>query len=62
MRVPKTSEERMRLVGLLIGAGLSVQLFTAFWTHPLSFIFFIAAAAPVAMGVLLFLYWMLRRL
>jgi hypothetical protein len=50
-------ERRIRWSGLIISAGLIVQTFTLFWTHPLAFLAFLLIGCPlVAAGVLLYLY------
>jgi len=50
-------ERRIRWSGLLIGAGLIVQLLTLLWNHPLAFVAFLLLGGPlVGAGVLLYLY------
>jgi hypothetical protein len=50
-------ERRIRWSGLLIVAGLLLQMSTLPLTHPLAFMFFLMVGCPlVAAGVLLFLY------
>ena len=50
-------EKRLRWAGLLIAAGLIIQLTTFIWIHPLAFIAFVAVSCPLTVaGVLLFLY------
>ena len=50
-------ERRIRWSGLLIVAGLVIQMLTLFWTHPLGFMCFLLVGCPlVAAGILLFLY------
>jgi hypothetical protein len=52
-----TIERRIRWSGLLIGAGLVVQMLTLLWTHPLAFVVFLLIGCPlVGAGVLLYLY------
>jgi hypothetical protein len=56
---PQTSlvEYRLRWAGFLIAVGLTIQLTTFIWIHPLAFIGFAVIGCPlVAAGVLLFLY------
>ena len=49
-------ERRIRHAGTLIVAGLILQVFTLFSTHPLSFMAFLLIACPlIAAGILLFL-------
>jgi hypothetical protein len=50
-------ERGIRFSGLLIAAGLFVQIITLCWTHPLAFMSFILIGCPlVAAGILFFLY------
>ena len=50
-------ERRIRWAGLLIVAGLLLQLLTLPLTHPLAFVGFVVLGCPlVAAGMLLFLY------
>lgn len=50
-------ERRIRRAGLLIALGLLIQLSTLAWTHPLSFVAFLAGGCPLeAAGVLYYLY------
>jgi hypothetical protein len=56
-------ERRIRWSGLLIVAGLCLQLATLPWTHPLAFVFFLVVGCPlVAGGILLFLYSLVSHL
>ena len=49
-------ERRLRLSGLLIIAGLAIQLGTLFWNHPLTFLAFIVLGTPlVALGIVVYL-------
>jgi hypothetical protein len=51
-----TIERRIRWSGLLILAGLVVQMLSLPWTHPLAFLSFLLLGCPlVALGILLFL-------
>jgi hypothetical protein len=50
-------ERRIRWSGLIIVAGLVLELATLPWTHPLAFVFFLVVGCPVvAAGILMFLY------
>ncbi len=50
-------ERRIHWSGILIGAGLIVQMLTLLWTHPLAFMAFALVGCPmVGAGILLFLY------
>lgn len=50
-------ERRIRYSGILIAAGLIIQLISFIWVHPLSFMVFIVISCPlVAIGILLFLH------
>ena len=61
MKLPSTLDERLRLAGWLILAGLVVELVTVFWVHALSFIVFISAGALlIGAGILLYLYSLVR--
>lgn len=54
-------ERRIRASGLLITAGLIVQLFSLTWSHPLAFMAFLFVGTPfVLIGTLLYLYSLLR--
>ena len=49
-------ETRIKRAGILICAGLVVQLFTLLKVHPLSFVVFIGLGCPLtAVGILLYL-------
>jgi len=55
-----TIERRIRWSGILIVAGLIVQMVTLLWTHPLAFVCFILVGCPlVGAGILLYLYSLL---
>lgn len=48
---------RLRVAGLLVIAGLAIQMATIAWTHPLAFLAFLGVGTPlVAAGVLLYLF------
>jgi len=50
-------ERRIRTSGLLIVAGLVLQMLTLPWAHPLAFVCFLLVGCPLAAaGMLLFLY------
>jgi len=50
-------ERRIRWSGILVGAGLIIQMLTLLWTHPLAFVAFLLIGCPlVAIGILLYLY------
>jgi hypothetical protein len=50
-------ERRLRWSGLLIAAGLVVQLITLTRLHPLAFIVFLSVACPLMVaGIVLFLW------
>ncbi len=50
-------ERRIRWAGILIAAGLVVQLITFIWFGPLPFMAFILVSCPlVAIGILIYLY------
>jgi hypothetical protein len=52
-----TIERRIRWSGMLVVAGLVVQMLTLLWTHPLAFMCFILVGCPlVGAGILLYLY------
>lgn len=48
---------RLQLAGLLIGAGILVELGTLFWNHPVSLFLFLALGAGlVGSGMVLYLW------
>jgi uncharacterized membrane protein YczE len=50
-------ERRIRCSGILIVAGLIIQLLTFFWIHPLAFVCFLLVGCPlVGAGTALYLY------
>ncbi len=57
MNSPTTKiEKRIRLSGILLIAGLLVELATLNWSHPTAFLFFlILGGTLMAAGILLFL-------
>ena len=59
---PPGFEGRLKLAGLLLSAGLAVQVSTLFWTHPLTFVAFIALGGSlVGLGVIVYLYALVSR-
>lgn len=63
MAAPHTSpaaapiERRIRWACILVVLGLTVQLLTLLWVHPLSFVAFLLIGCPlVAAGILLYLW------
>lgn len=53
---------RLRISGLLIAAGLGVELATLFWIHPVSFFLFLCLGALlVGAGMLLYLWSVVTR-
>lgn len=50
-------ERRIRYSGILIAAGLIIQLISFIWVQPLAFMAFIVISCPlIAIGILVFLY------
>jgi hypothetical protein len=50
-------ERRIRLSGILIGLGLTIQMLMLLWIHPLSFMIFLLVGCPmVGIGMLVYLY------
>jgi len=55
-------ERRIRWAGMLIVAGLILQMLTLLWTHPLAFVCFLLVGCPlVAAGILAYLYALAAR-
>ena len=55
-------ERRIRWSGILIVAGLIVQMLTLLFTHPLAFMCFLLVGCPlVGAGILLYLYSLVPR-
>jgi hypothetical protein len=55
-------EQRIRWAGLLVVAGLLVQLLTMSWSHPLAFMAFLTIGCPLTLaGVLLYLFSLATR-
>ena len=62
MRRSPAIEKRIRWSGLLVVAGLLVQVLTLSWLHPLAFMAFLAIGCPLSLaGVLLYLYSLAAR-
>ena len=57
MKTPLTkTERRIRVAGLLIIAGLLVELVTLHWSHPTAFLFFLLLGGTLmGLGIILFL-------
>jgi hypothetical protein len=48
---------RLKLAGILISAGIVVEIATLYWSHPLTFVAFILLGGTlVGLGVLWYLY------
>lgn len=55
-------ERRLRMCGLLVLAGLLLSLFSLWWPHPLAFMMFAFAAAPLTfLGILAYLYAVVKQ-
>ena len=53
---------RLQLAGLLIAAGIVVELGTLFWNHPISlFLFLTLGAGQAGAGMLLYLWSVVTR-
>ena len=53
---------RLQLAGLLIAAGIAVELGTLYWNHPISlFLFLTVGAGLVVAGMLLYLWSVVTR-
>lgn len=53
---------RLKLSSILVSAGLLVEVVTLFWSHPLTFVAFIALGGTlVGMGIMLYLYSIVSR-
>lgn len=49
-------ERRLRIAGILILVGLSVELLTLRWSHPTAFLFFLLLGGTLmVLGILLYL-------
>ena len=50
-------ERRIRLAGILLIAGLLVELITLQWSHPTAFLFFLMlGGALMALGIAIYLF------
>jgi hypothetical protein len=50
-------EKRIRLAGILLIAGLLVELATLRWSHPTAFLFFLfLGGALMALGITIYLF------
>ena len=53
---PAKIERRIRLAGILLIAGLLVELVTLRWSHPTAFLFFLMlGGALMALGIVIYL-------
>ena len=53
---PTKIEKRIRLAGILLIAGLLVELVTLRWSHPTAFLFFLLlGGALMALGIIIYL-------
>lgn len=56
------TEKRLRLSGILIAAGLLVELITLRWSHPTAFLLFLGLGGLLmAIGILSYLYLLVSR-
>jgi len=54
---PTKIENRIRLAGILLIAGLLVELVTLRWSHPTAFLFFLLlGGALMALGIVIYLF------
>ena len=54
---PTKIERRIRLAGILLIAGLLVELVTLRWSHPTAFLFFLLlGGALMALGICVYLF------
>jgi uncharacterized membrane protein len=58
MSEPRTwTERRLQISGVLVMAGLIIELATLHWAHPVAFLAFLfVGAAVLALGVVIYLY------
>jgi RsiW-degrading membrane proteinase PrsW (M82 family) len=55
-------ERRLRIAGIIISAGLLVELFSLRWAHPTAFlVFIILGGALIGIGILFYLYSLISR-
>ena len=53
----ETLHRRLKISGILISAGLLLEVATLYWAHPLTFIgFILLGGSLVGTGILLYLY------
>jgi hypothetical protein len=54
---PTKIEKRIRMAGILLIAGLLVELVTLRWSHPTAFLFFLLlGGAMMALGIFIYLF------
>ncbi|MGH9855094.1 MAG: hypothetical protein ACREBD_35125 [Blastocatellia bacterium] len=54
---PTKIEKRIRLAGILLIAGLLVELVTLRWSHPTAFLFFLLLGGTLmALGIIVYLF------
>jgi hypothetical protein len=54
---PTKVESRIRMAGILLIAGLLVELVTLRWSHPTAFLFFLLlGGALMALGIAVYLF------
>lgn len=59
---PHPASSRLRFSGILIAAGISVEVATLFWNHPVSFFLFACVGvALISAGMLVFLWSIVNR-
>ena len=59
---PPTMEKRIQLSGLLLIAGLLVELISLHWSHPTAFLLFMFLGGTLmALGILVFLISLVTR-
>jgi uncharacterized membrane protein YczE len=59
---PGNIERKLRIAGIMIIAGLLVELFSLRWSHPTAFLVFIMfGGALIGIGVLFYLYSLVSR-
>jgi len=55
-------ERRIRIAGILIVLGLSMELISLMWSHPTAFLLFLfVGAVLIAAGLLYYLYSLIAR-
>ena len=55
-------EQRLRIAGILVLAGLLVELITLKWSHPTAFLFFLMLGGSLmALGILFYLFSLVSR-